>query len=568
MEKVSSESGAIDKSDENVDMLKSDELDEKKEGVEETEEKVIDSEGLELSIAEVSSVSLSSSVGENKGDDVNKSIGENAPKVLIEAKQQEPERVKCPFCDFEFEEFSSDAFTEHLRTVHLITKNLDILLEFSLKTLKKGNKCRPVLLCQSIKSACIKNGLSSLFFSAEDVSGRLECVSPESLPAAEPQSLPENLSDIESDDEVGPGDEDAAQTPAAEVDAEKPNGESEVEENKDVPSITSVEDDVISKKKSPEPTETTKASDTADSETLTLNATKDVEYFEAEAKGINQDVDALSDLSLSEEDFDKNGSDWVVLDDADKKKEEIPHLQQQHQQRRKVPPESGDRPLSRSSQQSSRTQKRPAGRIRTLPPELYNAPDLETRGRGYGGRRSRSPPPRRRIAPPREERRRVAPPAPSPPGYEDRREKVPRFEADFHDYQSRRSYDDHVDQYSNRATSFPPAQSSAMVSPPMSVYQSQFSSMVPGPGYSTGTAAPLQSGYNAVLQGYSAAYQAQVTDHLPSNYTESLHSLQPLQTYMSSKMAAMPGQPYPRNYIDLLISNVGKMLAQANLGLR
>lgn len=59
-----------------------------------------------------------------------------------------------------------------------------------------------------------------------------------------------------------------------------------------------------------------------------------------------------------------------------------------------------------------------------------------------------------------------------------------------------------------------------------------------------------------------------MTDQLPSNYTESLHSLQPLQAYMSSKMASMPGQPYPRNYIDLLISNVGKMLAQANLGLR
>ena len=166
MEKVSSESGAIDKSDENVDMLKSDELDEKKEGVEETEEKVIDSEGLELSIADVSSVSLSSSVGENKGDDVNKSIGENTPKVLIEAKQQEPERVKCPFCDFEFEEFSSDAFTEHLRTVHLITKNLDILLEFSLKTLKKGNKYRRVLLCQSIKSVCVsKTDFHLSFFS-------------------------------------------------------------------------------------------------------------------------------------------------------------------------------------------------------------------------------------------------------------------------------------------------------------------------------------------------------------------------------------------------------------------
>ena len=422
-----------------------------------------------------------------------------------------------------------------------------------------------------------------MYFLAEDVSERLECVSPESLPGAEPQSLPENLSDIESDDEVGPGDESTDQTPTAEEDAENQEGEFKVEENNDVPSTTSLEDDIISKKKSPEPTETPKASDTADSETLTLNATKDVEYFEAEAKGINQDVDALSDLSLSEEDFDKNGSDWVVLDDTDKNKEDISksvgkdavkqHLHQQHQQKRNVSPGSIGggfyRPPSKSTQQSSRTQKRPVSRIRTLPPELYHAPDLETRGRGYGGRRSRSPPPRRRIAPPREERRRVAPPAPSPPGYEDRREKVPRYEADFQDYQSRRSCDDHVDQFSHRGTSFPPAPSSSvMVSPPVSVYQSQFPSMVPGPGYSTGTAAPLQSGHTAVLQGYSAAYQAQVTDHLPSNYTESLHSLQPLQAYMSSKMAAMPGQPYPRNYIDLLISNVGKMLAQANLGLR
>ena len=150
---------------------------------------------------------------------------------------------------------------------------------------------------------------------------------------------------------------------------------------------------------------------------------------------------------------------------------------------------------------------------------------------------------------------------------------MPRYEADFQDYQSRRSYDDHMGQYpSNNVTSFPLGQSSSVgVAPAMSSYQSQYPSMVPGPGYSTGTAAPLQtqSQNTAVLQGYgtgAAAYQ--VTDQLPSNYTESLHSLQPLQAYMSSKMAAMPGQPYPRNYIDLLISNVGKMLAQANLGLR
>ena len=71
-----------------------------------------------------------------------------------------------------------------------------------------------------------------------------------------------------------------------------------------------------------------------------------------------------------------------------------------------------------------------------------------------------------------------------------------------------------------------------------------------------------------MFPGQAQVTQYQVTDHLPSNYTESLHSLQPLQVYMSAKMMAMPGQPYPKNYVDLLISNVGKMLAQANLGIR
>ena len=81
------------------------------------------------------------------------------------------------------------------------------------------------------------------------------------------------------------------------------------------------------------------------------------------------------------------------------------------------------------------------------------------------------------------------------------------------------------------------------------------------PGYPGQPQSPVL-GFPGPAQGY------QVSDHLPHNYTQSLHSLQPLQVYMSSKMAAMPGQPYPRNYIDLLISNVGKMLAQASLGLR
>ena len=55
---------------------------------------------------------------------------------------------------------------------------------------------------------------------------------------------------------------------------------------------------------------------------------------------------------------------------------------------------------------------------------------------------------------------------------------------------------------------------------------------------------------------------------LPTNYAESLHSLQPLQMFMSAKMMTMPGQSYPKTYVDLLVTNVGKMLAQANLGLQ
>ena len=80
--------------------------------------------------------------------------------------------------------------------------------------------------------------------------------------------------------------------------------------------------------------------------------------------------------------------------------------------------------------------------------------------------------------------------------------------------------------------------------------------------------------YTSPPYGGSATYPVPpsvtppVTDHLPSNYAESLHSLQPLQLFMSAKMMSMPGQSYPKTYIDLLVTNVGKMLAQANLGLQ
>ena len=79
--------------------------------------------------------------------------------------------------------------------------------------------------------------------------------------------------------------------------------------------------------------------------------------------------------------------------------------------------------------------------------------------------------------------------------------------------------------------------------------------------------------YNATSFGNQATFPQSsiapsVTDHLPSNYAESLHSLQPLQLFMSAKLMSMPGQSYPKTYIDLLVTNVGKMLAQANLGLQ
>ena len=52
---------------------------------------------------------------------------------------------------------------------------------------------------------------------------------------------------------------------------------------------------------------------------------------------------------------------------------------------------------------------------------------------------------------------------------------------------------------------------------------------------------------------------------LKPNFSPYTHTLKKTIKYRSTVMS---GQPYPKNYIDLLISNVGKMLAQANLGIR
>ena len=152
MEIVTSASGVKDPSDNDVPKQhKSDVIDQNKKVTSDEDdkteagdggEKEMESEGLELSIADVSSVSMSNysvSETENKGEDVN-TFDDSATLPLSQAEDKKQEKVKCPYCDFEFEEFSSDAFSEHLRTVHCITKSLDILLEFSLNTIKKGNK--------------------------------------------------------------------------------------------------------------------------------------------------------------------------------------------------------------------------------------------------------------------------------------------------------------------------------------------------------------------------------------------------------------------------------------------
>ena len=64
-------------------------------------------------------------------------ISEN-DKIKCDLKE-ECDKVSCPYCDFIFEEFTSDIFRDHLQSVHNINKSLDILVEFSLKSINRGN---------------------------------------------------------------------------------------------------------------------------------------------------------------------------------------------------------------------------------------------------------------------------------------------------------------------------------------------------------------------------------------------------------------------------------------------
>ena len=53
-------------------------------------------------------------------------------------RKENGEKVICPYCDFIFEDFTSEIFRDHLQSVHNIHKSLDILVEFSLKAINKG----------------------------------------------------------------------------------------------------------------------------------------------------------------------------------------------------------------------------------------------------------------------------------------------------------------------------------------------------------------------------------------------------------------------------------------------
>ena len=68
-------------------------------------------------------------------------------------------------------------------------------------------------------------------------------------------------------------------------------------------------------------------------------------------------------------------------------------------------------------------------------------------------------------------------------------------------------------------------------------------------------------------------YQAGPTNSMlesnkPAHYAEALGSLAPLQAFMNTKLqCSSSSSGYPPSYIELLVTNVGKMFALANLSL-
>jgi len=344
--------------------------------------------------------------------------------------------------------------------------------------------------------------------------------------------------------------------------------------------------------------------DDPDSISLTIDKSDHFEDDMTEKKDGADDVDALSDLSLSGDEFENDNHDAEenVKIKSEKDGKDEPDIKPEMCNKCDVSHIVGEKRCSfllKSSsdagrkyvkhwERSDRDRERERPRVRTLPSELYHLPRRDSRERDRY--RSRSPSPRPRP-------RRIAPPAPSPPGYEERRESRSRY-----DDEKRFRYDDHHSEAGYRTSSssnyshhnhthheaspfssgsgqmneyFKPLQTPLSMTGNNGAGSMGMVSNVGVGGMMSGVTNPMYQtqisghpGYSVASQSYQPQPSFQVTDQLPVNYTESLASLQPLQVFMSNKMASMPGQPYPKNYIDLLISNVGKMLAQANLGIR
>merc|ERR1719233_2846471 len=424
-----------------------------------------------------------------------KEVNENVARVEVESVEKDVKEVNengtrddpipCFYCDeLSFDVKDTESYKTHLREVHSVKKNLDVLAELTIKTQHGG-----------------------------DGYGHLDCVSPEPLETKETAfSLAENLSDFESDgddymfgskeneitvtetkedvesdakevtEDVLKADEGETEKDDSELDI--PDGKIDELQGEEAPlEETPREEDnggqaseVLEEKSQLEEPKINEENSLEvidkddDQDTLTLEIGKQDEFeIPPEDEEKDKKDDALSDLSLSDDDFDQSNADWVVLDEANSEDKE-----NKVEEPKSEPSESsatcskcdtahkvGSRCsfILRNSKPTiphSRTVKRDRGeysggrlrepeyrkpreKIRTLPPELYNNPNDYER-RAY--RRSRSP--RRRPPTPPFERegyedRRGE-------GYEDRRDRRPMDAEDRRLYEKK--YDDLYTTYS------------------------------------------------------------------------------------------------------------------------